>query len=433
MGQQTGFIRRKKVLSALDFLALMTIGQMGMKHPSLAAMVETFKGRISREGIHRRFSASAVAFMKSCAQFVLKQRASEIIHLHSTILQHFKRILIFDSTSWGINPILSGVLPGSGGNASAANCKVQVCYEYKSGELSFFEIQPGSVPDNVYTANVPKHLQRGDLLLVDLGYFSLNAFCQIVSRGAFFLSRLLVATKLICPETLKPIDLLAVLKKIPGDVHQMQVLMGSLPKNRVLCRLICLRVSEDVANERRRKLRKRAKEKGTTPSQYHSCMAEWTLMVTNVPQYCISAEMVRPFYTLRWQIELLFKQIKMVLCIHKSNTGKENRLLCEVYGKLIMAVMIHRIHADINIRLWNNKRRELSMEKLYKRLQERAFIILHLLHQSLKKAIDYLQDEIPRLIKNCLKCHQRFRRSTLEVIEYGLAVQNGETTMLIAA
>jgi hypothetical protein len=148
-------------------------------------------------------------------------------------------------------------------------------------------------------------------------------------------------------------------------------------------------------------------------------MADWTLMVTNVPGAWLSPAILRPLYSLRWQIELLFKQLKTVLCVHRSTTGKENRLLCELYGKLIMAVMIHRIHADINIRLWNAKRRELSMEKFYKRLQERAFIILDLLLASLQKAIAYLQDEIPRLTNNCLKSRQRSRRTTLEIIEYG--------------
>jgi len=81
--------------------------------------------------------------------------------------------------------------------------------------------------------------------------------------------------------------------------------------------------------------------------------------------------------------------------------------------------MIHRIHADINIRLWNSKHKELRIEKLYKRIQERAFIILDLLLSSVLKAISYLQEEIPRLIKNCMKSHQRSRRSTLEIIEYG--------------
>ena len=79
-------------------------------------------------------------------------------------------------------------------------------------------------------------------------------------------------------------------------------------------------------------------------------------MVTHVPEAWLSPAILRPLSSLRWQIELLLKQLKTVLCIHRSTTGKENRLLCELYGKLIMAVMIHRIHADINIRLWNAKR-----------------------------------------------------------------------------
>lgn len=195
--------------------------------------------------------------------------------------------------------------------------------------------------------------------------------------------------------------------------------MGGDKETQVCCRLVCLRVSQEVANARRRRLKKNSRERGRTPSQLHLLLADWTLMITNVPGKWLPPEMVRPFYSLRWQIELLFKQIKTVLCIHKSNTGKENRLRCEIYGKLIMAVMIHRIHADINIRLWNSKHKELSMEKLYKRIQERAFIVLDLLLSSVQKTISYLQEEIPRLIKNCMKSHQQSRRSTLEIIEYG--------------
>ncbi len=417
--RQTGFIQRKKILQAFDFLALMTVGQLGMKHPSLAGMVEAIKNGMSREGMHRRFSDAAVLFMKKCSEFILVQKTSAMIPLQTKLLQHFKRLLIFDSTSWDINPGLKGVLPGSGGGASDANCKLQVCYEYKGGELKFFDIQPGTVSDNAYTSQLSSHVQFGDLLLIDLGYFSMRTFHQIASRGAFFLSRLFVGTKLTSATTLKSIDLPGVLKKVKEDMYQMHVIMGTRKKTQVQCRLVCMRVSQDIANERRRKIKRNSRKRGTTPSQYHLTLADWTLMVTNVPIKWLPSETVRLLYTLRWQIELLFKQIKTVLCIHKSNTGRENRLRCEIYGKLIMAVMIHRIHAEINIRLWNSKRKELSMEKLYKRIQERAFIILDLLLTSLQKAIDYLRAEIPRLIKNCIKLHYKSRRTTLEIIEYG--------------
>ena len=417
--RQTGFIQRKKILEAFDFLALMTVGQLGMKHPSLAGMVDAIKNGMSREGMHHRFSDAAVAFMKKCSEFIIKQKASSTIPLQAKLLQHFNRLLIFDSTSWDINPRLSNVFPGNGGTASNANCKLQVCYEYKSGELKFFDIQPGIASDNAYTSQLSGHMQCGDLLLIDLGYFSMRTFQQIASSGAFFLSRLLIGTKLISAETLKSIDLPGVLKKVKQDTYHMQVIMGTHKKTQVQCRLVCMRVSQDVANERRRKIRKNSRKRGTTPSQYHLILADWTLMVTNVPIEWLPSEMVRSLYTLRWQIELLFKQIKTVLCVHNSNTGRENRLRCEIYGKLIMAVIIYRTHADINIRLWNSKRKELSMEKLFKRIQERAFIILELLLTSLQKTLDYLRAEIPRLIKNCIKLHYKSRRTTLELIEYG--------------
>jgi len=392
-----------------------------MKHPSLAGMVEAIKVGISREGMHRRFTDRAVAFMRRCAEFVLKQKATEMIQLQSKILRHFKRILIFDSTSWDINPALRTALPGYGGGASDANCKMQACYEYKGGELTFFEIGAGTTSDNVNTAQLTSHVHKGDLALFDLGYFSMKTLRDIDKLGAYFLCRFFVGTALPDPLTLTPIDLLRTLRKLKGDLHHMKVLMGSQNRGfQVMCRLVCLRVPQEIANERRRTIRKKIrKNKKREPSNYYLQMADWTLMLTNAPQEWLSPELVRPLYSLRWQIELLFKQIKTVLCIHKSTTGKENRLLCEIYGKLIMAVMIHRIHADINIRLWNTRRRELSMEKLYKRIQERAFIILNLLLLSLQKAIAYLQDEIPRLIKNCLKSRQRSRRTTLETLEYG--------------
>jgi hypothetical protein len=392
-----------------------------MKHPSLAGMVDAIKVAMSRVGMHRRFTDNAVAFMKRCAEFVLKQKTSEIIQIQSKILQYFNRILIFDSTGWDVSPGLRNVLPGYGGGASDANCKVQACYEYKGGELMFFEITAGTRSDNAYTSKLTSHLQIGDLAIFDLGYFCIKTLKNINRIGAYFLCRFFVGTALLDTVTLMPVDLLHTLKKMKGDFHQMKVLMGSQNRGfQVACRLVCFRVPQEIANERRRKMRKAMqKRRKREPSEYHLQMADWMLMVTNVPEEWLSPAMMRPLYSLRWQIELLFKQIKTVLCIHQSNTGKENRLLCEIYGKLIMAVLMHRIHADINIRLWNTQRRELSMEKLYKRIQERAFIILDLLLVSTQKAIAYLQNEIPRLIKNCLKSRQRSRRTTLEIIEYG--------------
>jgi hypothetical protein len=396
----------------------MTFGHAGMKHPSLAGMVDAISVSMTREAMHERFTPKAEAFLGTCLQYAMKRGVNDTEPIETALLDPFKRVLIFDSSSWDVDPHLADVLPGSGGGASAANCKLQVGYEYKHGELGFFKIDPGTRPDNAYTVQLPSFLQAGDLALFDQGYFKLETLSQIANKRAFFLTRFLVKTTVRDAKTSDPIDLENVLYGLQEDRYQFQIIMGGnngYPE--VTCRLICLRVSEQVANERRRKLLKEAHKKGRTPSNKHLALCDWTLLVTNVAETDLPIEMSWRLYSLRWQIELLFKQLKSVLAIHRSETRKNiSRLKCEIYGKLILAVLIHRIHAHLNNLFWNRAHRELSFDKFYKRFQERAFAVLTQLLISVQNAARYLAVQIRNVVTNCLKLKQRSRQSTLEML-----------------
>lgn len=395
----------------------MTIGQLGMKHPSLAGMVAAIEARITRVALHYRFTAEATAFMFKCMCFALQQKFSGLGQIDTELLRHFGRVLIVDSSSWDVNEKLAALLPGSGGGASTANCKLQAAYDYKHSELQFLEVTPGTQPDNRYTDNLPAMLNKGDLLLTDLGYFKLGMLSAIVARGAFFLTRFIVNTAVFAPETQERIELHKYLSKVDGNTCQLEVIIGGDKMPKVPCRLIALRASEHIANERRRRLNKEARKKGRTVSQYHLKMCDWTVLTTNIPQRWLPVEMARALYTVRWQIELLFKQLKSILRVHQSDTGKENRLRCELYGKLIGAVIIHRIHAAETNRLWNTQHREVSMEKLYKRIQERAFTLLRMLLSGVREALVYLRSVVARVIPACLKERQPSRLTTLECLQ----------------
>jgi hypothetical protein len=362
--------------------------------------------------------------MQRCVAFVLKQRIHDMATIDSPLLTRFRNIRIFDSTSWDIHPNLRDVLPGLGGAASLANCKVQLAYEYRQGVLSFFDVIPGKYSDKGYATKLPEHITPGELLIADLGYFCLQALKSIADSEAYFIFRFLVGVTLYDAATLRAIDLRNILEKATGNDYQMDVVMGQHQQKQVNCRLICLRVSKDIAEKRRRKLKKNAAKKGRTMSQLHHFMAGWTLMVTNVPREWLPPEMVRPLYRLRWQIELLFKQLKSVLTVHKSVTGKEHRFRCELLGKMIVAIVICQIHADINNSFWNTNRQEISMDKLFKRIQERAFTMMELLLTSLAKAIEFLSLELTRLMKNCRKLKQKSRPSSLQCIEHKISFQS---------
>ncbi|HPR69626.1 MAG TPA: IS4 family transposase [Kiritimatiellia bacterium] len=405
----TGFIRRERALSGFAFLLLMTVGRAGLKQPSLAALAGALRPDMSREALHQRFTPAAAAFLQCALNHVLRQTPAGRAALAAEALAPFRRVLIVDSSSWEVPPGLRHVFRGHGGDSSAACCKLQLCYDFKSGELAGTELTPGTHPDNAYTSVLPSRLRPEDLILFDQGYFKLDTFSEIHRREAFFLTRLLASTQLLDARDGVPFDLAERLDQVAGDAWEMPVLMGG----RVPVRLICLRVSEQVAGQRRQKLLREARNKGQQSGQRRLRLCSWTLLITNAPAALIPAELMLLLYTLRWQIELLFKQFKSTLGIHHATSGQESRLRCEVYGCLILAALILRCHAVINNRLWNQTGRELSLNKLCKRIQERCFVLLERFYLSFRHAWQYLEEEINRLINDCLKTVQKNRPSSL--------------------
>jgi hypothetical protein len=309
--------------------------------------------------------------------------------------------------------------PGSGGNASGANCKLQTAYDYKQGELTFLADTAGTVPDNRYTDHLPALVNKTDLLLFDQGYFKLATVNALMAKGAFFLTRLFLDTTVHDGQTGEPLDLGQVLRAAPGPMYERLVRLGQGSNQTCACRLVCLRVTAQVAHARRRRFKAHARRQGRTGSHRHVAMCDWTLLITNVPEPWLPLDMVRALYTLRWQIELLFKQFKSILRVHQSMTGNIHRLRCELYGKLITAVWVQRLHAVANTAAWNTARQEISLAKLYKRLQERAFLLAQFIMWSEAQAMAYLSQELETLLRHCRKHRQRSRMTTLDMLEAG--------------
>ena len=66
-----------------------------------------------------------------------------------------------------------------------------------------------------------------------------------------------------------------------GATDDQPVLLGS--QQRRPARLLAARVPQEVADQRRRKLRAEARHYGRTVSQARLRLADWTILVTNLP------------------------------------------------------------------------------------------------------------------------------------------------------
>ena len=108
---------------------------------------------------------------------------------------------------------------------------------------------------------------------------------------------------------------------------------------RLAARLIARRVPQDIADERRRRIRAAAKDKGRAPAKAALALAAWNVLITNAPVALLSLEEALVLLRLRWQIELLFKLWKSHGKVAAWRTANPARILCEVYAKLLALVV----------------------------------------------------------------------------------------------
>ena len=106
-------------------------------------------------------------------------------------------------------------------------------------------------------------------------------------------------------------------------------------------RLVGVRVSPEVAAERRRKLKEWGRKKGRQPSKRQLGWCEWTLLMTNIPTPLATIEDVLVLARARWQIELLFKLWKQQGQIDEWRSKNPWRIRCEVYAKLVAMIIQH--------------------------------------------------------------------------------------------
>lgn len=128
------------------------------------------------------------------------------------------------------------------------------------------------------------------------------------------------------------LDLRGVLPVQVGEARELGVLVGK--HARLPMRLILVRVPKEAADQRRERLRADAKDHGREPSAESLYLADWTILLTNVPRRLLLLPEVLVCARLRWQIERLFRLWKEDGQIDEWRSKKPYRVLTELYAKI---------------------------------------------------------------------------------------------------
>jgi len=292
LARQTRWLKRQGKIDAFDFL-ISHLGQASALRLTLDAQANSLAVPVSRQAIHGRYTQEATDFFKASYQHVLAQALAipPQSPMAGALRQYFSAVYLLDSTSFDVTPALKDIFPGCGGNASEANVKLLLRYEFISGQLEPSQLLPGKNNDQGLAVQTARCLTKGQLQLQDRGFFDCQSW------------------------------------------------------------------------------RESAQRRGHTPSQEGLELAGWIILLTNAPEAMLPDHILSYLYSLRWQVELIFRQCKDTLRLDQGRSDNPCRVQCEIWARLLVAVMAFLLHAHADAVSWATHRIQISFEKVARNLQ----------------------------------------------------------------
>lgn len=312
---------------------------------------------ITSQAVHGRFSEASTAFLTGVMHRLFGQRFS--FGLSGKSLGAVRRILVEDSSVQAMPKANAATFPAHGNrHGSTAGVKFDFAFDLLRGEVVSHTLEAATEQDKTIGKEVVAIVRENDLVLRDMGYFSLSEFVEIQRRGAWWLTRvpLTLGLRGECGKSLEKL-----LRGHCGNIIDLPVKAGEAGHG---CRLVAIRASGTLARKRHKQRRKEALEKGVEPDAAALVRDGWHLMLTNLPAADFSPNLLRTIYRARWGVEIQFRAWKQSNNLDKALNRKsgEHHLM----AILLTAMINHLVGMRMARVLSRNKPvDELSYEKLY--------------------------------------------------------------------
>jgi hypothetical protein len=345
------FVQRKSALDGKKFLELLLFSERDTKLQSLediALDFSEFYGRpISKQGLQERFNDPAVKFMSAILQQQLSKKSIDAIPSKSAY--RFDKILIKDSTRFKLPQQFKEDFKGHGGRGIDSQISIQFEYDLIAGGVADLNITPANRNDQKDSKETLDKIESNCLYIRDLGYVSQEYIDRIEGHHSYYVNRL--NTKWTVLDTARrPLDFVKIEKQLSRKGLRFMEVDVLIKKGRKLLpsRLILERISDQTYSQRIRKAERAARRsKGYSLSADYRAKTKLTMLITNLPKQWANTEEVRKTYSLRWQVELIFKTWKSQMKLNRIKPIKIQRFKCQLMAKMIWIMINRRFLAAI--------------------------------------------------------------------------------------
>ena len=183
--------------------------------------------------------------------------------------------------------------------------------------------------------------------------------------------------------------------------------------------------------KRSKRWKKNAKKKGIEKSNNTIELLGIFMYITNIKQEILSAKQVYEFYSLGWQVEIIFKTWKSILHIHSVKQVKIERFQCQLYGKPILLLLSSPVMFKMRILVIKNKELKGSEIKISEIVHEYIDILYFDLIKFPNKTFNNLKLVFENVVKNGLKSHKKDKKTVFDIL--GVCYKQISTKVIFAA
>ncbi len=340
LARETGAVKRQRKVKIVPLFWSVVLGFGLGRERSISGMRRSYEKAtgqsIEESSFYDRFTKGFVQLLK----IVTAKAIAELPGIGRELqgkLSGFSDLILTDSTLMRLHDMLAKTFPGVRTNHSPASIKMHAVLSVTGKGKSSIKLTAGKRHDGpVFTVG---SWVRDKLLLFDLGYYRYQLFSCISRNNGYFVSRL---------KSCSDLEIVSQNRASRGRSvnlvgKSVQTVAGSL-KRETIDVMVKTTFWKRGYRGYQRKSTQTLRVVGIR-NQKDNC---YHLFITNVPPEKLSAEDIGQVYAARWEIELLFRELKSQYRLEDFPSKKRNVVEAMIYASVLTLVTSRTLLAQLH-------------------------------------------------------------------------------------
>lgn len=344
IARKTGLVKRERKIDPVAMMWVLVLGFGVRLQRTLAGLKREYEFETMRHlsdgSWYERFTPELVAFLRECVSLGIERLAAEASGRLGERLKTFKDLMIQDSTVIRLHEKLAKQFPATRARKVAAGVKVSLLISAVANGPKKVAIFGERTPE-AHTLRVGPWV-KDRILLVDLGFYKFQLFARIAENGGYFITRL--------KDNANPLIVAS------HTVHRGRAIeLAGKKWQEVVPRLAREVLDAEIEFDfsRRKYNGKRSKDtlRVRLVAVWNEEAREYHAYLTNLPVDVLDAKEVADLYAVRWDIELVFKELKSGYALDEIPSANRQVVEALIWTAILTLLVSRRLYNHVRSRV----------------------------------------------------------------------------------